>query len=51
MECRFVKINAEKAQFLTERLKIKVIPTIALIRDNKPIDYIVGFIYFLLKGL
>lgn len=43
IECRFVKINAEKAQFLTERLKIKMIPTIALIKDNKPIDYIVGF--------
>ena len=43
IECRFVKINAEKAVFLVERLKIKVMPTIALIRDNKPIDYIVGF--------
>lgn len=43
MECRFVKINAEKAQFLTERLKIKVIPTIALIKESKTIDYIVGF--------
>ena len=43
MECKFVKINAERSQFLTERLKIKVIPTIALIKENKPIDYIVGF--------
>ena len=43
MECRFLKINAEKSQFLTERLKIKTIPTIALIRDSKTIDYIVGF--------
>lgn len=43
MECRFVKINAEKALFLTERLKIKVMPTLALIKDNKPIDYVVGF--------
>lgn len=43
MECKFVKINAEKSPFLTERLKIRVIPTIALIRDNKPIDYVVGF--------
>ncbi len=43
IECRFLKINAEKSQFLTERLKIKTIPTIALIRDSKTIDYIVGF--------
>lgn len=43
MECKFVKINAERSQFLTERLRIKTIPTIALIRENKPIDYIVGF--------
>jgi len=43
MECRFVKIDAERSKFLTERLKIKVIPTIALIRDSKTIDYIVGF--------
>lgn len=43
METRFVKIDAEKAKFLTDRLKIKVIPTIALIKDSKTIDYIVGF--------
>jgi hypothetical protein len=42
-ECRFVKIDAEKAKFLTERLRIKIIPTIALIKDTKTIDYIVGF--------
>jgi hypothetical protein len=43
METKFVKINAEKVVFLVERLKIKIMPTIALIKDNKPIDYIVGF--------
>jgi hypothetical protein len=43
METRFVKINAEKAMFLVERLKIKIMPTIALIKDNKPVDYVVGF--------
>ncbi len=42
-ECKFVKINAEKAFFLVERLKIKVMPTIALVKDNKPVDYVVGF--------
>jgi hypothetical protein len=44
IESRFVKINAERSMFLTERLKIKTLPTIALIKDNKPIDYIVGFV-------
>lgn len=43
METKFVKVNAEKVVFLVERLKIKVLPTIALIKDNKPIDYVVGF--------
>ncbi len=43
MECKFVKIDAERSKFLVERLKIKVIPTIALIKDSKTVDYIVGF--------
>jgi hypothetical protein len=29
--------------FITERLRIKIIPTIALIKDSKTKDYIVGF--------
>eukprot|EP00057_Strongylocentrotus_purpuratus_P030845 XP_782876.2 PREDICTED: thioredoxin domain-containing protein 9 [Strongylocentrotus purpuratus] len=43
METRFLKINAEKCPFLAERLRIVVIPTIALIKDGKSKDYIVGF--------
>ncbi len=43
MECKFVKINAERTQFLTERLKIKIIPTLALIKESKTVDYVVGF--------
>ncbi len=43
MECRFLKIDAERSKFLTDRLKIKVIPTIALIKESKTIDYVVGF--------
>ncbi|XP_077983999.1 thioredoxin domain-containing protein 9-like [Glandiceps talaboti] len=43
IETRFLKINAEKCPFLAERLRIKVIPTIALIKDGKTSDYIVGF--------
>merc|ERR1711962_201809 len=37
------KIYAVKCPFLTERLKIRVIPTMAVIKDSKTRDYIVGF--------
>lgn len=43
VETKFIKLNVEKAPFLTERLKIKVIPTMALVKDGKTKDYIVGF--------
>lgn len=43
IEAKFCKVNAEKSPFLTQRLRIKVIPTVALIKDNKTKDYIVGF--------
>lgn len=42
IETRFLKIDAEKSPFLTDRLKIKVLPTLALILDGKTKDYIVG---------
>lgn len=43
LEAKFCKVNAENSPFLTERLRIKVIPTIAIIVDSKTKDYIVGF--------
>ncbi|XP_026000908.1 thioredoxin domain-containing protein 9 [Astatotilapia calliptera] len=43
VETKFIKLNAEKAPFLTERLRIKVIPTLALLIDGKTKDYVVGF--------
>jgi len=43
VEARFCKLNVERCPFLTERLRIKIIPTIALISDSKTKDYIVGF--------
>ncbi|XP_076180660.1 phosducin-like protein 3 [Ptiloglossa arizonensis] len=43
IEARFCKLNVERCPFLTERLRIKVIPTIALILNSKTKDYIVGF--------
>ncbi|KAK9497355.1 hypothetical protein O3M35_004688 [Rhynocoris fuscipes] len=41
-ETRFIKINSEKAPFLKDRLVIKTIPTILLIKDNKSVGKIVG---------
>ena len=43
LETKFCKINAEKCPFLTERLKIKVLPTVCLAKDSKTVDWIIGF--------
>lgn len=43
IEARFMKVNAEKCPFLSERLKIKVIPSIVLIQNTILVDKIVGF--------
>lgn len=43
IEARFCRLNVERCPFLTERLKIRIIPTISLIVKNKTKDYIVGF--------
>lgn len=41
IETRFIKIHAEKSPFLAEKLKIVVLPTIALIKNAKVDDYVV----------
>jgi len=43
VETKFCKINALKCPFLTDRLKIRVIPTMAVIKDGITKDYIIGF--------
>ncbi|KAL6514189.1 hypothetical protein OROHE_019176 [Orobanche hederae] len=43
IETRFVKINAEKSQYLSEKLRIVVLPTLALVKNAKVEDYVVGF--------
>lgn len=40
---RFVKINAEKAPFLTDRLNIHMLPTIVLVKDGVTENTLVGF--------
>lgn len=43
LECRFLKINAEKIPFLVERLRIMVIPTLVLVIAGKVAHQVVGF--------
>ncbi|CDO97246.1 unnamed protein product [Coffea canephora] len=43
IETRFVKIHAEKSPYLAEKLRIVVLPTLALIKNAKVDDYVVGF--------
>lgn len=45
IETRFIKIQAEKSPFLAEKLKIVVLPTIALIKNAKVDDYVVRLIH------
>ena len=37
------QINAEKSPFLVEKLKIWMLPTLALVKHEKTVDYVVGF--------
>lgn len=43
IETRFLKVHAEKSPFLTEKLRVVVLPTLALIKNAKVDDYVVGF--------
>eukprot|EP01118_Nematostelium_gracile_P018228 TRINITY_DN803_c0_g1_i3.p1 TRINITY_DN803_c0_g1~~TRINITY_DN803_c0_g1_i3.p1 ORF type:complete len:238 (+),score=60.98 TRINITY_DN803_c0_g1_i3:47-715(+) len=42
LEARFIKLNAEKCPFLSERLKLWMLPTIVLIKNGKTDHSIVG---------
>ena len=42
---RFVKLSVERAPFLCERLKIRMLPTIGLVVDGKTKDFIKGLYY------
>jgi hypothetical protein len=39
---RVLQIDAEKSPYLTEKLKIWMLPTLALIKNEMVIDYVVG---------
>jgi len=40
---RFIKINADKAPFFTNKLQVKMLPTVVLFKDGIAIDRVVGF--------
>ena len=42
-ETKFCKINAEKCPFLCDRLKIRVIPTVLMIKDQQTTGTMLGF--------
>ncbi|XP_064404730.1 thioredoxin domain-containing protein 9-like [Halichondria panicea] len=43
LETRFIKLNVERAPFLCDRLRIRVLPTISCVIDSITKDYIKGF--------
>lgn len=42
LETRFVKIDAEKSNYLVEKLMVVVMPTILLVKDGKVVHQIQG---------
>lgn len=46
LETKFVKLDVEKAPFLTSRFNIRVIPTMGIVKDGKTQGFIVGFTEF-----
>ncbi|KAF7456411.1 Thioredoxin domain-containing protein 9 [Cryptosporidium felis] len=43
LEARFIKMNAEKSHFICNHLNVRILPTIALIKNSKLVHKIVGF--------
>jgi len=43
METKFIKLDVEKCNWIVDRLNIKILPTLAFIKDGKTTDYLRGF--------
>ena len=43
LETRFLKLSVDRAPFLCERLKIRILPTIGIVVEGKTKDFIKGF--------
>jgi len=42
IETKFFKVNAEKAPYLVEKLNVAILPSLALIRNEKVVAWVVG---------
>lgn len=46
LECKFIKLNAEKAAFFVDKLKVQMLPTVVLFKDGVAEDrYAVTIVY------
>lgn len=43
LETKFMRVDAERSPFLADRLKIRVLPTIVLVKDGRTDHSIIGF--------
>jgi len=43
LETKFMRIDAEKSQYLVEQLQVVLMPTVVLVKDAKVVDRIEGF--------
>mmetsp|Transcript_14258 Transcript_14258/g.20440 ORF Transcript_14258/g.20440 Transcript_14258/m.20440 type:complete len:327 (-) Transcript_14258:1596-2576(-) len=43
VECKFLKIDADKAPFFVNKLKVKTLPTLIVFQDGLVVDRLVGF--------
>ena len=43
LECRFIKIDAEKAPFFVTKLQVQVLPSVIMFDNGLAVDRIVGF--------
>jgi Thioredoxin len=42
-ECKFLRIDAEKAPFFVHKLQIKTLPTLLVLRNGNVVDRLIGF--------
>jgi thiol-disulfide isomerase/thioredoxin len=43
IECKFVRINADKAPFFVHKLKVKTLPTVIVFQNGLVVDRLIGF--------
>lgn len=43
ISCKFLRIDAEKAPFFIDKLKIRTLPTLLVFQDGKAVDRLTGF--------